>query len=222
MGKSKKLRAERKEQEEAVRAAEPAMPAVKGGAKLVLAVVVLGLAAIIVWTVIYRADHPSMTIKQERQAAEHGDEGGGTQAMGGMGGMNMISELMKKLEQNPKDVHILHTLGEQFMRMQAWDRAEALLNRALVVEPSNVDVLNLIGITEFNLKRFEDSAGKFEMILELEPDNVMARYNLGVLYGHFLDDKARAATYLQEVIDAPGVDDQTRDQARETLKELSQ
>lgn len=218
MGRKQKLRDERKEARKADGGTASAMPALSGGAKLVLGIAALGLAAIVFWSGSYRADNPSMTIKP-RQSAEHGDEGG---AAGGMGNMGMITELMKKLEENPKDVHTLHTLGEQFMRMQAWDRAEALLSRALVVEPGNVQVLNLIGITEFNLQRFEDAAGKFEMIVELEPDNVMARYNLGILYGHFLDDKPRAVGYLKEVVDAPGVDERTREQAAEALKELEQ
>ncbi|BBD08366.1 tetratricopeptide repeat protein [Desulfovibrio ferrophilus] len=216
MGRKQKIKAERKAQQQAEVASEPRMPSLSGGAKLVLFIAVVGLAATLIWSVGYRADHPSMTMKpRQKQAADHSNESP-------MGDMGMITELMKKLEENPKDVHTLHTLGEQFMRMQAWDRAEALLARALVVEPSNVQVLNLLGITEFNLKRFEDAAGKFEMILELEPDNVMSKYNLGILYGHFLDNKTKAAGYLQSVIDSAGVDEQTRKQAQEAIKELDQ
>ncbi|MBU1001236.1 MAG: tetratricopeptide repeat protein [Proteobacteria bacterium] len=214
MGRKQKLKAERKAQQQTDGVKKTRMPALSGGAKLVLLIAVAGLAATLIWSVGYRAEHPSMTVKpRATQADDHGDENP-------MANMGMITELMKKLEDNPKDVHTLHTLGEQFMRMQAWDRAEALLSRALVVEPGNLQVLNLLGITEFNLKRFEDAAGKFEMILELEPGNVMASYNLGIIYGHFLDDKVKAAEYLQSILDTPGVDDDTREQAEEALKEL--
>lgn len=216
MGRKQTLKAERKAQQQDDVAQDSRMPALSGGAKLVLLIAVAGLAAMLVWSVGYRADHPSLSVKpRATQAEDHGDENP-------MGNMGMITELMKKLEENPKDVHTLHTLGEQFMRMQAWDRAEALLSRALVVEPGNLQVLNLLGITEFNLKRFEDAAGKFELILELEPENVMAKYNLGILHGHFLNDKAKGAGYLQAVIDSPAADDRTREEAKTALKELDQ
>ena len=117
-------------------------------------------------------------------------------------------------------MHTLHTLAEQFMRMQAWDRAEALLSRAIVADPTNGSVLNLMGIVEFNLKRYRDAADKFELLLEQEPDDLMARYNLGVLYGHFLEDKGKAVEYFQSVVDAEKAPEDMRKEAAEAIKAL--
>lgn len=214
MGKAKKKRQERKE----YAVAEAAQPsgAPSTGVKAVVLVVAAGLVAMVAWTLVWRAENPSLVQKprQSRQAQSGGMPMDSEQNMG------MITAMMEKLKENPNDVHTLHTLAEQFMRMQAWERAEALLERAIVVDPTHESVLNLMGITEFNLKRYRDSADKFEMLLELEPDNLMAKYNLGVIYGHFLEDKATAKKYLQDIVDDAKAPEDMRKGAAEALKEL--
>ncbi|WP_461210756.1 tetratricopeptide repeat protein [Desulfocurvus sp. DL9XJH121] len=192
----------------------PGMPALSTGAKAVALAVAAGLAAMLVWSVAWRAGNPSLVVQPRQHSAPP------AQAEGDGPSMGMVTALMQKLAENPKDVHVLHTLAEQFMRMQAWDKAESLLARALVVEPGNASVLNLMGICEFNLKRYRDAADKFELLLGLEPDNLMARFNLGVLYGHYLDDKAKGRGHFQAVVDAPGVDEDLRREAGEALKSL--
>lgn len=195
-------------------AAGTGMPRLSAGARLTTLFVGAGLVAMLAWSVVWRAENPSLVVKQ------HSRENRQAQGMADNQSMGMITALMQKLQDDPNDVHTLHTLAEQFMRMQAWDRAEALLSRALVVEPANVSVLNLMGIVEFNLQRYGDAAEKFELLLAKEPDNLMARYNLGVLYGHFLDDKAKGREHFQAVVDAEGADENIRREAAEAMKEL--
>jgi len=206
-------KAERKRQERKERAAEaaqapvsPSSPPMGTPAKVVALIVAAGLLAMLAWTVVWRAEHPSLVEKprQSRAQASQGMAGDPQQNMG------MITALMEKLKENPDDVHTLHTLAEQFMRMQAWDRAEALLERAIVA----------MGIVEFNLKRYRDAADKFELLLEQAPDDLMARYNLGVLYGHFLEDKDKAVEYFQSVVDAENAPEDMRKEAAEAIKAL--
>ena len=222
MDKAERKRQERKERKE--RAAEaaqapvsPSSPPMGTPAKVVALIVAAGLLAMLAWTVVWRAEHPSLVEKPRQsraQASSQGMPGDPQQNMG------MITALMEKLKENPDDVHTLHTLAEQFMRMQAWDRAEALLERAVVADPTNGSVLNLMGIVEFNLKRYRDAADKFELLLEQAPDDLMARYNLGVLYGHFLEDKDKAVEYFQSVVDAENAPEDMRKEAAGAIKAL--
>lgn len=226
MGKKSRLKAERGAQAAAsgAEAAAPSLPplsAVTGPVRLVVGFVALGLVTMFLWSFAYRIQHPSLTQVSRHRQAPPQDQA----EMPGQGEespMAMITALMQRLKDNPDDVDTLSILGEQFMRMEQWDRAAQLLNRALTVEPTNVGVLNLLGILDFNQEKYKESAEKFEMIAELDPANMMARYNLGVLYGHFLDDKAKAAGHMRAVAESPDVDEETRAQAREELKSLEQ
>ena len=220
MGKAERKRQERKERAAAQAVQAPEAPSGRPmgtPVKAVALVVAAGLLAMLAWTVVWRAENPSLVEKPRQsrsQASSQGMPGDPQQNMG------MITALMEKLKENPDDVHTLHTLAEQFMRMQAWDRAEALLSRAIVADPTNSSVLNLMGITEFNLKRYRDAADKFELLLELEPDDLMARYNLGVIYGHFLENKDKAVEYFQSVVDAENAPEDMRKEAAEAIKSL--
>ena len=200
-------------------AVAPTGGGVSGGVKLVVGFVAAGLVAMFLWAFAYRVDHPSLVQapRQPRaaQADDHDHEQQGDEA-----GMKMIATLMQRLQENPNDVDTLAILGEQFMRMQQWERATQLLERALAAAPGNVEVLSMLGICDFNREKYRESADKFEIILDLAPQNMMARYNLGILYGHFLNDAAKAREFLQAVADAPDVDEQTRQQARDEIANL--
>lgn len=190
------------------------------GVKLVVGFVAAGLVAMFLWSFAYRVDNPSLVQAPRQARSAQADDHDHEQQQGDEAGMKMIATLMQRLQENPEDVDTLAILGEQFMRMGQWDRATQLLERALAVAPANVEVLSMLGICDFNREKYRESAAKFETILELAPQNVMARYNLGVLYGHFLDDKAKAREFFQAVVDAPDVDEQTRQQARDEVKGL--
>lgn len=199
-------------------AAAPAGGGTTGGVKLVVGFVAAGLVAMFLWSFAYRVDNPSLVQaprQPQAQADDHDHEQQGDEA-----GMKMIATLMQRLQENPNDVDTLAILGEQFMRMQQWERASQLLERALAAAPGNIDVLSMLGICDFNREKYRESADKFETILELAPQNMMARYNLGILYGHFLKDAAKAREFLQAVADAPDVDEQTRQQARDEIANL--
>lgn len=188
-----------------------------GGKQILMLLMAVGLASILIGSLVYRVGHPSLDANQHE--AKHTGASGAS--MGGDSSMEMIRALMAKLEENPNDVHVLHTLGEQFIRMKAWDRAKALLERGLGVEPSNKQILRLLGIVEFNMQQYHKAAEMFETVISLEPHDYMSHYNLGILYGHFLDQKDKAREHLQQVVDSEEASDQSRMEARQQLESLS-
>ncbi len=60
--------------------------------------------------------------------------------------------------------------------------AEKWLQYAAANEPSNVDVLYLLGRTQYNENHDEDAAHSFTRCLELRPRDARAEYNLGLAY----------------------------------------
>jgi len=174
--------------------------------KTVLVLMVLGMAVIFVASFVYRAEKPSLTIQNAPRGGMAGDP------------MSGIMELMARMRENPNDVRVLVTLAEQFMRIQSWDKALALLNRALVVEPSNIGIIQRLGMCLINMGKYAEAAGHYEMILGLEEKNAQAHYNLGILYKRFLKDKDKAKEHFQAVLDLEDVPPNLREMAQAEIE----
>lgn len=151
--------------------------------KIVVFLLAVGLMVIFVSSVFYRLQNPSRTVV--RQEAPAG--GKSMKALAKMGNMGQIRDLMQALQKNPEDLPTLMSLASVFMEMGAWDRAALFLQDALNVEPTNKDALNFYGICLYQKKDYAKSAEVFSQLLELDPDNPMAHYNLGVMQKYFLD-----------------------------------
>ena len=180
------------------------------GRKTILALMILGMTAIFVSSFVYRLENPSLTI-QNTPRARTDDES-----------MGKIMELMARMQENPNDLDVLLSLGEQFMRIQSWDKARALLQRALVVEPSNIDVLQRLSMCLINQGKYAEAAGHYEMILALDEKNAQAHYNLGILYKRFLKDKDKAKKHFQAVLDLKDVSMGLRKMAQAELHDSAQ
>ena len=72
-------------------------------------------------------------------------------------------------------------------------RSVELLTSVLAQDPSLIDSRNLLAMFEQKLGRPADAAENFRKVLERDPSNLLAHYNLGVEYFelHRLDDAAR-------------------------------
>lgn len=183
------------------------------GRKTVLGLMAVGVLAMFATSFVYRMENPSLTERVERPAGM-----GGMGKNGQMTGpMKEIMELMQGLQEKPEDVGLLLRAAEQFMMMNAWDRAAVFLDKAASLEPDNPQVLNDQGIALYNMKKPEDALGKFERLLEKNPDDYRARYNLGLLYKYALKNPDKARECFQAVADSPTADEKAKQGAREEL-----
>ncbi|HKK34248.1 MAG TPA: hypothetical protein VJ934_11960 [Desulfomicrobiaceae bacterium] len=180
---------------------------VRKGALLVAGI---SLVAMIVYSVGYRMDHPSLTKRNQAPA--------GQSAMGD-NPMAMVGTLMQKLQENPGDVHIMSTLGRSFMSMESFERALTFWDMILDVEPENSMALNQKGVCLFRLERFAEAVVPLEKILELDGENLHAHFNLGVLYKHYLKDEAAGMSHFQAVLDGKPDDPDLLEAVRRELKE---
>lgn len=181
------------------------------GRKLLLAAIVIGLAAMFVTSVVYRVNHPNLTVQGKQQSVSPG--------MQGMG-MGAIKDMMARVEADPENVDNLIDLSNAFLMMRAWDRALVFLEKARTLEPDNMAVLKSVGICYFQKQQHEEAVEVYEHILELDPNDVLAHYNLGVIFHHFLDDPKSSARHFQAVVDLPHDDEEMRKNAKKELKEL--
>lgn len=182
--------------------------------RTVLALMALALLGMFAWSFAYRIQNPSLTAALERAAPR--EEGG----MPGAGSMNAVMAAMNRLKANPDDLDALLEAAEAFMSAEMWDKAMLLLERARGKAPDDPEVLNHLGVALFRMERPAESAKAFERLLELDPGSWQARFNLGAVYKHGLNDPARAKPLFEAVLDNPRTDLSTRDQAKKELADM--
>lgn len=180
--------------------------------KAVVAVMFLAIAAMFVWSFAYRAQNPSLVSSVESRGSAPGGEG-----MPGGSAMNQVMEAMSRLQANPDDLGAMEEAAEAFATAEMWDKALAILEKASAKDPNEPHLLNLYGVTLFRLERPAEAAKKFERLLEVEPGNFHAQFNLGAVYKHGLEDAGKARAYFEAVVANPKADPQTKEQARKEL-----
>lgn len=185
------------------------------GRKIVLGVVLAGLAAIFLYSFVFRLKNPSLTVVAEKPAATPGAMGQGMNPEA----MTQMMELMQRIKDNPDDPAVQVAAAEQFMMMGAWDRAKGFLDKILTVDPNNRDALNHLGVVLYNLDKPEEARGAFEKAMALDPDDFRSRFNLGLLYKHALNQPDKAAEFFRAVIASDKTDEKTRTTARTELGE---
>lgn len=157
------------------------------GRKIVVAVLGFGLLILFIGSFIYRLQNPSLTIQAKQSES--------------CPAMDNIAELMARLDSQPDHLPTLMALGDQFMRVESWGRAEIFWKLALAVDPLQDRALNGLGVTYYNQDQFAESAEQFQQIVAMQPDNHRAHFNLGTLYKHYLDDAGKARLHFERVLE---------------------
>lgn len=169
--------------------------------------VFISVLAMFVTSFVYRMNHPNLFVQvQQQHTADDGHDHGDTPVpptgMGqGMGGsMAKVKELMAQVEKNPNDVDALINLGNSFLMMRAWDRAIEPLEKANSLQPGDTNVLKAIGIAHFNKEDFVKASAAYDQILEIDPDDTLALFNLGVIFKYYFEKPDQARTYFEKVL----------------------
>ncbi|AAS95525.1 tetratricopeptide repeat protein [Nitratidesulfovibrio vulgaris] len=182
-----------------------AMP--DGPRKAILAVMGLSLLVMLGGSFLYRLNHPGLVVEGRQQPPA---------ATQGPSEAEVLGPMMQRLQQNPNDLEALVFLGEHFLGHEDWARAEAFLQRAVIAAPTEGRPLYLLGIAQYHREQFAPAAETFERLLAIN-DEPAARYNLGLLYLHYLNDKPKALQHLKAVVAAKDAPEELRKRAGEEL-----
>lgn len=165
---------------------------------------------------------PGAPANQMGQGGQQMPEGRPGAAMANMDEATMaqVGELMRKMQENPRDVDTLFQLASIFMDMQDWDAAISFLDRGLVASPSSARIMGLLGISHFNKGEYELAVRYFERLLTVEPNNAGAHYNLGMIHTNFLKKPDVARQYLETLQTLPTANAQLRQEAQQLLNSL--
>lgn len=175
------------------------------GHKLVHVLIACAIGGMFVSSVFFRMQNPSLTIQVKEKNTP-------------LGSMAKISHLMQKLQDNPQDVHTLQKLALAFMSIQAWDRAKHFWERILDIENSNNYARSKLAMCYFHKKEYEKSVQELKGVIQNNPDDYYAHYNLGRLYLYYLDQKEKGRRHLQKIIGSKEANAGLREKAKKELK----
>ena len=175
------------------------------GHKAILGTVALAFVLIFISSFVYRVQNPSLTIQRQ------------VEQQSGAAPMEMIGQLMRKLEQDPKNVSTLRSLGRAFMSMQAWQRAASFWQRLLEVEPDNNSAAHQLAMCYFRMEEYSQAVTVLKRIIDIDSNDYYAHYNLGVLYKHYLDKADKAEEHLQVIVKAKDAKEELRQEAQKEL-----
>lgn len=115
------------------------------------------------------------------------------------GDMDIVGNLMRTVSKNPQDLQATLKLVEALMAMGQWDVAENFAQKALALNadhPRETRPLYLLALIHHNRKEHAQAAELLEKVLEND-ENPSARYSLGILYIHYLDNPEKGIKELR-------------------------
>lgn len=115
------------------------------------------------------------------------------------GDMDIVGSLMRTVSKNPRDLQATLKLVETLMAMGQWDVAENFAQKALALgadNPRETRPLYLLALIHHNRKEHAHAAELLEKVLKKD-ENPSARYSLGILYIHYLDNPEKGAKELR-------------------------
>lgn len=181
------------------------------GRKIILLGIAAGLCLMLLSSVMYRSMHPSIVKESRRRPPQTGQQ---VSPMEGAG--NGIGTLMQQMQKDPNNIEILTKLADTFIHQEDWARAENFLMKAITIAPTDTQTLYLLGITQFNQKKAALAAETFETLLAIAED-AHARFNLGVIYKHYLNKPDMADKHLKAILSIPGVEKSLQERAQKEL-----
>jgi tetratricopeptide (TPR) repeat protein len=93
-----------------------------------------------------------------------------------------VLALMQQLNANPKDTAVLRQLADLYYAGGDSTTSRKFLLELLAIEPDNVEALLGAGATAYNLDDFTAAEDAWQKVVALDPTNVDAQYDLGLMY----------------------------------------
>lgn len=159
--------------------------------------------------------HPDLVI---RSMADH------EHAQGGMkDNASAIGQLMQRVAENPRDLESTLKLVEGLMSIGEWQSAENFAQKAsnlAEANPNEIRPLYLLSFIHHNLGRHEQAAELLEKVLAKQ-DNPSARYNLGILYTHYLGQPEKGVEQFRKALAHDDLTAGLKAAIREELNKIS-
>eukprot|EP01084_Bolivina_argentea_P149936 261844_1 len=94
-----------------------------------------------------------------------------------------------------------------YLQQNRWIDAKYMLMQILKIKPSNDVILTKIGEVNEKLNQFDDALCYYLQAIKINPQNVRALKQLGLLYQYEFDDASKAEQYYAQYININAADD---------------
>ncbi len=111
-------------------------------------------------------------------------------------------DLMMKMKEDPNNVENLLDLARLFYEAKDPIATLNFANRANTIDPLSADAAYLVGVAHAQLNEPSEAVAAFERAIKIK-DSAEARYNLGIVYLHALNDKEKAKIELEKALAMP-------------------
>lgn len=112
-----------------------------------------------------------------------------------------IFDAKQAVTQEPKNPQVWIALGNAFFDAHKPKEAIEAYGKALELDPKNPNVLTDQGVMHRELKAYDKAIACFQKANALDSKHLQSLFNLGVVYGHDLKDKAKALKAWNRVIE---------------------
>jgi len=112
-----------------------------------------------------------------------------------------VAALTAEVSGHPNATITMQVLGDMYFWADDFKRASAWYQRALDVDPKNLEVLLSLGVAQDNLGNVTEAEKQWRVTEWLYPDDVQVHYNLGWLYADATPpDIARMKAHFKKVV----------------------
>lgn len=133
---------------------------------------------------------------------------------------NKMNELDSYIAKNPSDTVKLREYAELLAAAHNEDKAVELYNKILKIDKNRIDILTQLAILHFNKSDFIKANEYLTKILNIDPQNLQAKYNLGVVEARIGDIAAAKKQWEDLLKNHPNT--KMSDMAKESLEKLAE
>ena len=132
-----------------------------------------------------------------------------------------VQILMKAAEVNPKSPTTFYYMGYSLVKLKYTKAALIPLNQALLMAPSSVQVLYVLGMAEVNEGKYTDAEKHFLQAKKLSKTDIPdIHWQLAQLYGNDLKKYKEAADELELYLKAGKFDEKQKDKFKKVIADL--
>ncbi len=131
-----------------------------------------------------------------------------------------MNELDSYIAENPSDTVKLREYAELLAAAHNEDKAVELYNKILKIDKNRIDILTQLAILHFNKSDFIKANEYLTKILNIDPQNLQAKYNLGVVEARIGDIAAAKKQWEDLLKNHPNT--KMSDMAKESLEKLAE
>ena len=112
-----------------------------------------------------------------------------------------IEEAEKIVAQEPKNVTVWISLGNDYFDTDQAQKAIGAYAKALELDPNNANVLTDQGVMYRRVGWYDKALANFERALKIDPKHLQSLYNMGIVYAEDLKKPEKGVPYWKRYIE---------------------